>query len=192
MNYTVFNTSPAIFSSRFIEERVFPAHAKGLARGQLATPLERFITSIEGRIAALGDKVEKTGESAEIELVDVVNEMVFEGASDALFGTELCSSSHSDLTRAQLREAFIDFDASFPLLASGLAAGLLPAPLHRFWPKLDRGVKARSVLTKHFAKWARAGLPGLEEGVTKDIVEIGMNAQVGDEEMGKILLGSFW
>lgn len=192
MNYTVFNCSVDVFNSRIIEKSIFPAHARGLARGQLPIPTERFVNSVESSVFALGEQVDKAGGTLEVELVDVLNRIMFEGATDALFGLELCSPSFSQLTRSQLRETFVEFDTAFPLLATGLAAGMLPSRVVAMWPRLAKGVKARRVLIEHFAGWAKAGLPGLEEGVTKEIVDLAAKAGVGQEEIGKILLGSFW
>ena len=192
INATVFDNSLKVYQSRVLEKEIFPAHTKGLVRGQLPQPLARFVASIEQKIVALGERVDKEGGNVKIELVDVINEMVFDGATDALFGPELCSFAESTLDRQQLRHTFIAFDSAFPLLVAGLAAGLLPRRIISLWPRLAKGVAAREGLVSHFSSWIKAGMPGLEEGAIRGVVEAGQRTEIGEVELGKVLLSAFW
>lgn len=193
MHVTIFNGSLKVYNSRLLETEIFQAHTKGMLKGQLPRPLARFVARAEYNLTELGERIDKHGGSLDIELVCTVNDVVFEGATDALFGAELCSFPGSKLDRDQLRQVFIDLDTALPLLVGGLAAGLLPQRLISLWPKLAKGVAARSTLTAHFKSWVQAGTPGLdEEGSVRNLVESGERVEIGDEELAKVLLSAFW
>lgn len=189
MQHIVFGSSQATLDSGVLESQVYTAHARGMAKGNLAEPLERFVASVEACLIALGERVDASnGGVLELDLVDWVTTAMFESETPALFGPSLFDAGHSTLSPAELRAAFNDFDAAFPLLASGL----IPSFLQGFIPPIAKGLEGRRKLIEHLGTWAKADMPGLEKGVVRDMVEIGVKAGLGDEESGIFALGTFW
>jgi hypothetical protein len=188
MQQTVFDSSKETIQSGILESRIFPAHGRGLAKGQLGLPLERFVASIQARLADLGEQIDAAGGSMEIDLVEWVTTTMFEGATPALFDSELFSAERSTLPPSELMEAFAAFDGGFPLFASGL----VPSVFHSFTPPLANAIEGRQKLVAHLAEWIEADMPGLEAGVVREIAQLSKDAGQPAEEGAKMLLGTLW
>ncbi|ORY90686.1 cytochrome P450 [Leucosporidium creatinivorum] len=189
MQHTVFDSSQYTLQSGVLETKIFPAHGRGLAKGQLGLPLERFVASIQARLADLGEQIDAAGGSIELDLVKWVTTTMFEGATPALFGSELFSAEQSStLSPSELMKAFAAFDGGFPLFASGM----VPPSLHSFVRPLANGIDGRRKLVRHLAEWIEADMPGLEEGVVREMADIATGAGLPAEEGAKMLLGTLW
>jgi hypothetical protein len=180
----VFGTSEQITGSQVLERRFFPAHSKGLANVRLDAPIQRFIQIAEMKVAELGDKVDGAGGTLEMGLVRWVVDTMFEAALSALFGEEFKARALDN----GLQVPFKSFDACFPLLLSEM----VPPFLSAFVPSVATGVDGRNVLVKALAEWVEDGMPGLEEGLVREMAEIGLSEGFSLTEIGTILVGDLW
>lgn len=172
-----------------MEKRVYPIHARGLSKLQLEEPLSRFVTSIEEQLDLFSKELDSSeGGTTIINLVEFITNLLFEAGTPALFGPSLLSTPTSTLTPTELRQAFNTFDSAFPLLASGL----IPPSLHGLVPPIAKGVEARNALSRHLGEWVRDGMQGLENGVVRDVAEIGLDEGLPMTEVGTLVLGTFW
>ncbi|KAK4705544.1 hypothetical protein P7C70_g647, partial [Phenoliferia sp. Uapishka_3] len=171
MQGSVFGSPHSVWSSNKMEKDVFPAHASALQKSKLDLPLADFIKSTAAAIALLGTRIDEAGGDLEMDLVDWVSTAVFSGAMDAMFGGEFLGIS-DESTTAAFRSNFVKFDQAFPLLASDM----IPSVLLRFIPPLSAGIKARNDLALQFEQWVIRGMPGLEEGVIKEMVNVGLKS----------------
>lgn len=124
----------------------------------------------------------------EIDLVKWVTTTMFEGATPALFDSELFSAERSKLSPAELMKAFSAFDGGFPLFASGM----VPSFFHPYIPPLANAIEGRRKLVRHLAEWIEADMPGLEVGVVREMAQISLDAGQPAEEGAKMLLGTLW
>lgn len=124
----------------------------------------------------------------ELDLIKWVTTTMFEGATPALFASELFSAERSTLSPPELMEAFAAFDGGFPLFASGI----VPSFFHSFIPPFANAIEGRRKLVAHFAEWIEADMPGLEAGAVREMAQISKDAGQPVEEGAKVALGTLW
>jgi hypothetical protein len=189
MQGTVFGSAKYVHTNDEVMERqLFPAHAKGMAKSKLEPPLARFLAEMTEQIETMGKRIDEEGEGGELEVdfAKWVIEAMIDAATPALFGDSFLASSK--LSASELRNAFAAFDTSFPLLASGLIAPFL----ERHIPITAAGRRGGAILADVFGDWVKDGMPGLSEGVVRDMANVGLAASFPPHEIGKLLLADCW
>lgn len=188
MQGDVFGSSKGVWKNEaLLDGEVFPLHSRGMVKGKMEAPLARFVAAIEERVDVLGDEVDDAaGGELELSLVDWVKTTVHGASIPTLFGPSF--ASHANLSPPQLQATLEAFDAAFPLLASGL----VPAFLHPLIPPIAKGLRARDELSKAIATWILDDLPGLEEGVVRDMTAACLDAGHPASEAAKLVIGNIW
>ncbi|KAJ8519223.1 hypothetical protein ONZ45_g3801 [Pleurotus djamor] len=165
--------------------RMFPVHAKGLTNLRLDAPVARFAHIVQSKVFELKERVESTpNHSIEINIVRWIIDVMFEAGTSALFGEEFCERA----VKAGLQESFNAFDASFPLLASEM----IPLPMYKFVPPVAKGMQGREEIWKLLKTWIEDGMPGLDEGVVREMAEMGLAEGYSSYETAKLLMGDLW
>lgn len=165
--------------------RMYDAHAKGLTNLRLDAPVERFTHVIQAKVAQLEEQIESSpAQAVDIPIVKWVVETVFEAATSGLYGEEFCERA----LEAGLRGEFGRFDRCFPLLA----AEMMPVALYAFVPRVADGMRGREAMLSVLARWVEDGLPGLNEGVIRDMAHIGLAEGYTSMEVATVLSGNFW
>lgn len=195
MSHTIFDTGLDVCNSGVMEKRLYPAHSKSLTKAQLSGPMDRFVASVRVQIDNLVARIDASDDGVmQVDASDLINTLIFDGAVPSLFGSQLYAlpsdkdSSPKALSPDAMRQAFIEFDAAFPLLASEL----LPPWLQRRVPLLRRGIDSRDRLLDHFVDWIERGAPDCDEGPIKAMVDVGAAQGVSPRETATWLLGTYW
>ncbi|KIY51428.1 cytochrome P450 [Fistulina hepatica ATCC 64428] len=87
-----------------------------------------------------------------------------------------------------IRRGFTLFDMCFPLLA----ADMIPSFLFRFIPAIRNGIVGRDAVAEQLQQWVSDGLPGLEEGLIKDMADIFIQEGWPLREIGLLLNSDLW
>ncbi|KAF9494377.1 cytochrome P450 [Pleurotus eryngii] len=165
--------------------RMFPVHAKGLTNLRLDAPVERFTRVVRAKVAQLKEQIESSpGKAVEIPIVKWVIDTMFEAATSGLFGEVFCERT----SKTGLQKDFNRFDACFALLA----AEMIPMALYPFVPPIADGMKGRETMFSCLAQWVEDGLPGLEEGVIRDMAQMGLAEGYTSREVATLLSGDLW
>ncbi|BGP14678.1 hypothetical protein JCM10213_006242 [Rhodosporidiobolus nylandii] len=186
MQGTVFG-APYWRDQALLDKQFFPTHAKGMSKANLSAGLERFVMYARRYLDDLGGKVD-AAPSGEVVLDanDFLHEVYFEASLAAMFGPRVREAS--GIAKEELFEAFLAFDASFPLEASGMFPGWL---LDRI-PGVTEGREARETLARAFQAWIEDGFDGLDEGVVRDMAQVALDNDLGSYEAGKMICADFW
>ncbi|KAM0749646.1 cytochrome P450 [Meredithblackwellia eburnea MCA 4105] len=195
MQNSVMGSPPSVAFHSIMTQKLFPDHARALTKGKLDPPLARFVDSIRNTaLASIATRLQELSSpqnsnstnSIEINLVEWTEAAMFEAATVAMFGPEMLPTA--GLTKSEFHRLFKEFDAAFPLLASGK----IPSFMTSLIPVLSKGIKARNNLARHMSKWVDAGLPGMAEGMIRDMYNIGLSQSWSSFEIAQILVSECW
>jgi hypothetical protein len=102
----------------------------------------------------------------------------------ALFGDDFLTQTQESV----LKDGFFAFDECFPLLASDM----VPSFLFPYIPLIAKGMNGRECIFKILATWVEDGMPGLDEGVIRDMAQIGLMQRHSSREIASILNADLW
>ncbi|KAK4052113.1 hypothetical protein OIV83_002407 [Microbotryomycetes sp. JL201] len=190
MQGDVFGSERHVVQSGVLESQLFAAHSRGLSKAKLEEPVARFNMNVQQTIERVLAQIDSSSSGAtETDLIELVTNALYEGATPALFGHTLFDfDSEQPVASFQATRAkFWAFDEAFPLFAAGL-----PTLFQSVIPVAYRGKQGRSHVAKHIGQWIDHDLPGLDSGVVRDMADIGRRAQWSAVESGKLLLGTYW
>ncbi|KAK4046122.1 hypothetical protein OIO90_006629 [Microbotryomycetes sp. JL221] len=191
MQHAVFGSQPYIGQSGVLETKLFAAHSRGLSKLRLEQPVNRFNSNVEQSIDQILSSQFKNSSPVQIDLINLVTNMLYQGATPALFGNNLLEFETHDQENEpipssnELQTHFWNFDNAFPLLTAQV-------PLQRWIPTTRQGIKGRQNFVEHVSKWIQHDLPGLNEGVVRDMVDIGNQHEWQTIETAKLVLGTYW
>jgi hypothetical protein len=171
---TVFGSSNELTYGPILP-KLFPVHARGMGTTKLAEPVARFTKISEEFITKLGGQIDENGGTLELDIVAWIRDTMFFAASAALFGEDFMRRGQE----ASLQPLFNDFDQIFGLLSSEM----IPSFLFKLVGPIDKGVKGRAQVWKVLEGWIEDGMPGLEEGVIRDIAELPLKEGVSAREV---------
>ncbi|KAL8279942.1 hypothetical protein RQP46_007792 [Phenoliferia psychrophenolica] len=181
---SVFGSPRAVWTSEAMEKDIFPTHARALQKSKLEDPLRVFVESIRDATASLAASVDAAGGALEMDLAEWTMATLFEGATGAMFGPSFLGAT----SKEDFRRTFLKFDLAFPLLASEMVS----PNTARFIPPLAKGLAARDELVQIFAAWVEKGMPGVEDGVIKDMADTSARAGWSTYEIAQIIVGDCW
>ncbi|KAM0787945.1 hypothetical protein ACM66B_006150 [Microbotryomycetes sp. NB124-2] len=190
MQHDVFGSERFVVDSGVLEGQLFAAHSRGLSRPKLEEPISRFNMNVQQTVERVLARIDASDDNAtELDLVEFVTSALYEGATPALFGHTLFDfdSDAPVASFATIRKRFWAFDEAFPLFAAGL-----PSFLQALIPVVHRGKLGRAHVARHIGQWIDHDLPGLDDGVVRDMADIGRQARWSSVESGKLLLGTYW
>lgn len=183
----VFGSSEGVWKNEaLLDGKVFPLHSRGMVKGKMEAPLARFVAAVEERVQVLAQEVDRAGGELEISLVDWVKTTMHGASIPSLFGPSF--ATHANLSPPQLQATLEAFDAAFPLLASGL----VPTFLHPLIPPIAKGLRARNELSEAITTWISDDMPGLDEGVVRDMTVASLDAGHPASEAAKLVIGNIW
>ncbi|KAK7437879.1 Cytochrome P450 [Stygiomarasmius scandens] len=191
MQHSVFGTNHAVAHGPYMPTQVFPVHAKGMATLRLDEPIQRFIQAARGHVEKLKQRVvESPNSEVTINLAQWIAEVMFDAGLGAIFGPEVVRRSGDLLGshKYSLKSGHYIFDDCFPLLASDM----IPKFLYRFIEPVREGIQGRKAVSDVLAKWVGEGLPGLEQGVIKDVTQVYLDCGISVDEVGTLLLSDLW
>lgn len=164
-----------------LDDQFFPTHSRGMQKGQLTVPLQRFIAVVRDRLDDLAVQVDAapSGELS-LKLAPWIVETYFEASLAGLFGPHVRDAK--GISPAELFDAFCKFDRAFPIMASGLVPPFLLEKI----PDVKEGRVAQDLIASTFEAWIRDGFDGLEKGVVRDMAEVALNNELGAKEGGKV------
>ncbi|KAF5345948.1 hypothetical protein D9758_011454 [Tetrapyrgos nigripes] len=191
MQASVFGTSHGVAHAPWMPTDAFPVHAKGLTNLRLDEPIQRFIHAARARVDALRQQVlDSSNGEVTIKLAEWIGDVMFDAALSGIFGPELVRRSESFLPshRYSLKQGHYVFDESFPLLA----AEMVPSFLHRLIPPIREGLAGREAAAQTLAQWSEDGMPGLEEGLIRDVAKVYAECGASSRDIGTLLVSDLW
>ncbi|KAH8827179.1 cytochrome P450 [Flagelloscypha sp. PMI_526] len=169
-------------------ERFYPMHGKGLTKGRLRGPVERFNQIFAERVRALADQVHDSASGyLDISIVDWVMATMFDAGLGAMYGMEFVRLARARSPKT-VSSGHYGFDEIFPILASGM----VPSFLWNWIKPIKEGIVARDDTSRALQEFVEMGTPGLEDGITKDTVEFMQSEGISPKDMGPLLLGDLW
>lgn len=174
-------------NERLMNGEIFPVHGKGMNKLRLTAPLQRFIAFVRTELDQLAVKIDSSpAAETTLNLGDWIAKVFFEASLTGMFGSNVLDAQGTPME--EFYQACLDFDAAFPIEASGM----VPPALLPFIPDVKKGRKAREVISSTFTAWISGGFEGLEEGVIRDMANIALENDLGVEEAGKVRLSPFF
>ncbi|GAA6028327.1 hypothetical protein JCM8097_006977 [Rhodosporidiobolus ruineniae] len=186
ISHTVFSMS--FWQDRvFLDETLFPVHAKAMTRASLTPSLARFTTSMRESIDTLAAKVDASPDGeAIVDLSTWVLDVLWEAGLCGIFGGQ-CTDA-SGIAKKDLFRNFVAFDGSFPIEASGI----VPSWLLKRIPEVQAGRKSRDVLVDVIEAWIKDGVPGVADGPCTALVDLTLEYGANTRDAALILTSLFW
>lgn len=181
MQHTVFAAAPYWKDEAIMDGHLFPVHARGMSKANLADSLVRIVGGFRRRIEELASEVDKAPQGeVTVDLIKWTVETFYDATLAGFFGTEFLRQDRVD--KQELYDAFSAFDKSFPILASGM---IPPALLNKI-PDVKKGREGFEVLRSTCEKWSRDGFEGLDAGIVRDMAEFASAHDLGEGEAAKV------
>uniref|UniRef100_A0A0K3CFE4 FGENESH: predicted gene_8.150 protein n=1 Tax=Rhodotorula toruloides TaxID=5286 RepID=A0A0K3CFE4_RHOTO len=160
MQHTVFGAGPYWKDESIMDGSLFPLHARGMSKANLADSLVRVVDVLRVRVDELAYKVDKAPQGDVIvDLIKWTVETFYDATLAGFFGKEFLRQDGVD--EQELYNAFNAFDKSFPIVASGMVP---PSFLEKI-PDVKKGREGFEVLTSTFERWMSDGFAGLDAGI---------------------------